>query len=237
MKTACQFKDARFMAAAEKRRVLGHWVKFLDSGFDARHFTRSLYDHLISHASFVAHFNRGGFHEVYFQNPLATQRFLDQFDRGKGCRSAEYGDAGWIDAEDYRDINGAMVDEASARLPGLRRLVRDREIARARQELARAEESLKHLLAEGGSRRHDTTGREPKARSEAKRANRIVVAIADGRITAVMSSDPRAKVTVFDFDHQITEARRADGSRTQAAAMATAEDEFAALTKGLVSAY
>ena len=145
-----QFKDARFMSAQEKRRVLGHWVKFLEGDFAATLFTASLYGHLSQRCAFVAHFDRAGFHAVYFKNPSDTQRFLDQFDRTQGCRSVEYGDAWWIDADGYRDINGAMVDEATGRLPGLRRMLREREVAKARMELATAEANLKRLMARGG---------------------------------------------------------------------------------------
>jgi hypothetical protein len=41
-----------------------------------------------------------------------------------------------------------MVDEASARLPVLRRLARGREIERARREIASGEATLARLLAE-----------------------------------------------------------------------------------------
>lgn len=151
MKAIGQFKDVRFMSAPEKRRVLGHWARFLEGGLDPRLFTQGLYDHLINHASFIAHFDRGGFSAVYFADPSATQRFLDQFDKSKGCRSVEYGYAGWIDDEDYRDINTALVDETTERLPGLRRMLRERETARARQERAVAEANLKRLLTDGAA--------------------------------------------------------------------------------------
>ena len=128
METNDQFKDVRFMTAAEKRRVLLQWVRFMKSGFDA-------------------HFNRGGFYEEYFKNPSDTQRFLDQFDRSKGCRSVEYGDAGWLNDEEYRDLNGAMVDAATGALPELRRMLRERETLKARQEFDRAERRLKEMLA------------------------------------------------------------------------------------------
>lgn len=147
MNTTGQFKDVRFMTAAEKQKVLGHWVKFLEGDLAPRLFTKSLYEHLINHASFIAHFSAGGFIETYFTDPTDTQRFLDQFDRAKGCRSIEYGDTGWIDTEDYRDINGAMVDEATGRLPELRRMLRNREVAKARQELGQAERRLKQILS------------------------------------------------------------------------------------------
>ena len=154
-----QFSDVKFMSAIEKRRVLGHWVKFLESGFIPHSFTQDLYAHLINHASFIAHFNRRGFHQVYFADPSVTQRFLDQFDRAKGCRSVEYGDTGWISDADYRDINGAMVDAATERMGGLRRLTREREISKRRIELAMAEANLNRLLA--GKDKTTATGGEP----------------------------------------------------------------------------
>jgi hypothetical protein len=142
-----EFKDVRFMTAAEKRKVLRQWVRFLKSGFEARLFMKSLYHHLIQHCSFIAHYNLGGFYGVYFEDPSATQRFLDQFDRSKGCLSVEYGYAWWINDEDYRDINNAMVDAATEMLPELRRMLKERETAKARQELEQAERRLKTVLA------------------------------------------------------------------------------------------
>lgn len=140
--------DSRFMSAQEKRRVVADWARFLESGFDPRLFTGRLYRHLTLHCSFIAHFDRAGFHGFYFSDPSATQGFLDQFDGTQGCRSVEYGDTGWIDAGDYRDVNGAMADEATARMPRLRRMLREREVAKARLELATAKTNLGRLLAE-----------------------------------------------------------------------------------------
>jgi len=147
MKTSIQFKDSPFLAAAEKRRVLEQWARFLKGGFDERRFTKGLYEHLIQRCGFIAHYNLSGFHDVYFGDPSATQRFLDQFDRAKGCLSVEYGDVQWINDGDYRDINGAMADAATGLLPGLRRMVLEREEAKARRELEQAEGNLKRVLA------------------------------------------------------------------------------------------
>ena len=146
METNNQFKDVRFMTAADKKKVLRQWDRFLKSGFDARHFMKSLYHHLIQHCSFIAHYNLGGFYGVYFEDPTNTQRFLDQFDRSKGCLSVEYGYAWWINDEDYRDINNAMVDATTGLLPELRHMLRERETAKARQEFEQAERRLKDIL-------------------------------------------------------------------------------------------
>ena len=142
-----EFRGVRFMTAAEKQKVLRQWKRFLKSGFEARLFMKSLYHHLIQHCSFIAHYNLGGFYGVYFEDPSATQRFLDQFDRSKGCLSVEYGYAWWINDEDYRDVNNAMVDAAAELLPTLRRMLKERETAKARQELEQAERRLKTVLA------------------------------------------------------------------------------------------
>ena len=149
MKMDYQFKDVRFMTAADKRNVLRQWIAFLKSGFAATRFMKSLYEHLITRCSFIAHFSRPIFFETYFKDPTATQRFLDQFDQSMGCLSIEYGEAGWLNHEDYRDINDAMVEAATELLPELRRLLRDRETAKARQELERAERRLNTLLTAG----------------------------------------------------------------------------------------
>ena len=147
MRTSDQFRDVRFMTAAEKRRVLCQWARFLKSGFDARHFMKSLYQHLTLHCSYIAHYSKAGFFEVYFEDPSATQHFLDQYDRSKGCLSVEYGNAWWINDEDYRDINGAMVDAAMAMMPALRRMLRERETVKAQQEFNQAERRLQEILA------------------------------------------------------------------------------------------
>ena len=146
METSNQFKDVRFMTAEAKQKILRQWVRFLKSGFDQRHFMKGLYHHLIQHCSFIAHYNLGGFYAVYFEDPSATQRFLDQFDRSKGCLSVEYGYAWWITDEDYRDINNAMVDATTGLLPELRHMLRERETAKARQEFDQAERRLKDIL-------------------------------------------------------------------------------------------
>ena len=75
------FTDAQYMTAQQKRRVLGDWVRFFAGGMRSEQFTKRLYEHLIQHCSYIAHYSRRGFFETYFADPEALQRFLDQFDR------------------------------------------------------------------------------------------------------------------------------------------------------------
>jgi hypothetical protein len=149
METDNRFKDVQFMTAAEKQRVLNAWVRFVRSRFALRSFTTALYQHLTLHSGFIGHYSRSGFYAVYFEDPLATQKFLDQFDRSKGCPSVEFGGSGWMENEDYRDINGAMVDAAMTMMPALRCMLRERETVEAQHEFNQAERRLKEILKAG----------------------------------------------------------------------------------------
>jgi hypothetical protein len=139
------FEDVPFMTAQEKRKVLKQWQWFLDSGFHISKFTQALYDHLIQHCSFIAHFDRRGFYATYFMHPSDTQRFLDQFDVDKGCESVEYGGGSWATRSDYYDINGAMVEAAGLRMKVLRASLEDRELAFAMGELEAANRRVEAL--------------------------------------------------------------------------------------------
>ena len=112
------FRDAPFMGARDKQLTLRAWVRFLRRGLRWEDFTKRLYEHLHLHCSFIAHYNRLGFYETYFEKGEDTVRFLSQFDKREGCRSVEYGWQ-WI-AGDYADLNQAMVEEGSQYIPQLK---------------------------------------------------------------------------------------------------------------------
>jgi len=103
------FEETKFMSIKDKELVLKAWETFLKKGMQEQHFTKRLYEHLISHCSLIAHFNRRGFYSHYFTSPSMTANFISQFDHDKGYRATEYGDDYWIRGE-YRDINMAMCD-------------------------------------------------------------------------------------------------------------------------------
>ena len=54
-----ELTDTKFMTADQKRVVLKQWEIFLRGGLKAGDFNKALYDHLIQHCSFIAHYNRG----------------------------------------------------------------------------------------------------------------------------------------------------------------------------------
>lgn len=104
-----KFQDAKFMSASAEELVLKQWITFIRGGFQWKHFTERLYEHLHQHSSFIAHYNRLGFYQTYFENPEDTARFLSQFDRDKERRSIEFGMNDWISG-DYKDLNEALCE-------------------------------------------------------------------------------------------------------------------------------
>lgn len=134
------------MSAEEKEKVLKDWRRFIESDFSKNRFTKNLYDHLIQHCSFIAHYNQQGFYGTYFEDPEDTMRFMKQFDKVQGCVSVEYGMKYWLTAEDYQDINTALVEALepykSDIYPRLRQRARESklgEIERLKRELAKYE--------------------------------------------------------------------------------------------------
>jgi hypothetical protein len=107
-KRGIKMTDVEFMTAKEKEMVLKQWVTFVKNGFKWEQFTDRLYKHLTLHCSFIAHYNRHGFYQTYFEQPEDTVKFLKQFDMDYRCRSVEYGADYWVTDLRYSDINGAM---------------------------------------------------------------------------------------------------------------------------------
>jgi len=140
-------KDAQFMTAQQKEKVLQDWVRFLQFGFRQKDFTKGLYHHLTQSCSFIAHFDLNGFYFTYFDphNVEDTLRFLKQFDRASGCVSVEYNDGWWLTRRDYADINSAMADLATPFLPALRAHLNKANLAQAQAELVKAQAKLAWL--------------------------------------------------------------------------------------------
>lgn len=133
---------SQFMSAEEKRKVLKQWELFLQSGCAREKFTKLLYNHLIQHCSFIAHYDIHGFYSTYFEDGDDTIHFLSQFDDREGMpRSVEYGMTYWLTDEEYYDINCEMVRVAGKYIPVLTKQAGARQksadIARARALLAK----------------------------------------------------------------------------------------------------
>jgi len=146
-----RFRDARFMTADEKRKVLVHWERFIRLGFKFEHFTKALYQHLTLHCSFIAHYNRRGFYETYFTDPEQTIRFFQQFDREHGCVSVEYGMDYWLHG-DCKDLNLAMCQVWDSYKGNcyiaLKKAAYRRDIDKAKALLKKHDISVKEVLIE-----------------------------------------------------------------------------------------
>lgn len=146
-----EFVDVQYMTANDKRLVLRAWVRFLRHGLRFQDFSKRLYDHLIQHCSFIAHYNKAGFYGYYFDLGNKTVHFLGQFDERNASHngvpnSAEYHADYWGDG-DYADINRAMVAAATPFIPGLI------ETAKAKQRAADLAEAAR-LLGKHGMAQH-----------------------------------------------------------------------------------
>jgi len=133
------FRDSEFMSAGEKLLVQKAWVRFLKNGLRRQDFSDRLYQHLINHCGFIAHYSRAGYYTTYFENGEDTMRFLSQFDKRGECRSVEYGGA-WGNGE-YEDLRRAMIEEASPYIPALMEQAsgnaRESDLAEARRLAAK----------------------------------------------------------------------------------------------------
>ena len=137
-------KDVKFMSATEKKKVLSHWERFLESNCAREKFTKSLYHHLINNCSFIAHYDINGFYATYFEEGEDTIRFLSQFDNSNGIpKSTEMGMTYWYTDPDYNDLNSAMCEVASKYIPLLSKMAKQKQI---NADIHRAE----HLLAKHG---------------------------------------------------------------------------------------
>jgi len=137
-----QLHDTKFMSAAEKSKVLKNWEAFLKSGLEKDKFAKALYEHLINHCSFIAHYDIHGFYDTYFESGDTTLDFLSQFDTRQGIpRSIEYGDlSGWLTDKDYYDINTEMCRIAFRYIPALELQAKNNQ---RHADLAHAEALLK----------------------------------------------------------------------------------------------
>ena len=138
-------KDTKFMAANEKERVLRQWERFLAGGLRWEQFNKPLYNHLIQHCSFIAHYDRAGFYSTYFESGDDIAVFLSQFDKSNALPngippSTEYNSTWWVN-DDYGDINMAMIETATKYIPNLleraRQKQKNRDIGQARTLLAK----------------------------------------------------------------------------------------------------
>ena len=62
-------KDGKYLSAAEKTKIALAFSRFVEHGFQQKHFTKALYKYLSLHFGFIAHFNQEGFYSARFASP------------------------------------------------------------------------------------------------------------------------------------------------------------------------
>jgi len=92
---AIPFTDTEYLSADDKRKILKQWVMFCASGFSHDKFTDRLYEHLILHCGFIAHYDIDGFYCEYFGAYGYIDCFVNQMN-SYNCMSC------------YDDINSQM---------------------------------------------------------------------------------------------------------------------------------
>lgn len=99
MFTADQFMPTKWDTAADKLWFANQFVKFVESGFNQRHFNDRFYRRLSNTFGHIAHYNRLGFWETFFTTTADKVRFLEVT-----LRHPCYGDPAWT----YSDVERAL---------------------------------------------------------------------------------------------------------------------------------
>ncbi|OPX89440.1 MAG: hypothetical protein A4E53_01517 [Pelotomaculum sp. PtaB.Bin104] len=105
-----KYSDTKFFTAKQKERAYKCFIRVLkERNIDK--IDKNLYEHLIQHCGFIAHYNIHGFKAEYSGGDF--RRFVEHFDRNSRV-FANWNH--WI-REEYADVNNDMVDLATAMAP------------------------------------------------------------------------------------------------------------------------
>jgi len=94
-----QFTPTQWDTAQDKAGFANRFVRFVQSGFAAKHFTDKFYRRLSNTFGHIANYNRGGFWDTFFTTTADKVRFLEETLQHPG-----YGDPAWT----YSDVERAL---------------------------------------------------------------------------------------------------------------------------------
>jgi hypothetical protein len=94
-----QFTPTQWDTAQDKATFAKQFIRFVQSDFAAKHFTDKFYRRLSNTFSHIAHYNRGGFWDMFFTTTADKVRFLEQT-----LQHFCYGDPAWT----YSDVERAL---------------------------------------------------------------------------------------------------------------------------------
>jgi hypothetical protein len=130
---ASQFTPTRWDTAQAKRWFAKQFVRFVQSDFAARHFTKRFYHRLSMTFGHIAHYNQGGFWEHFFTTTADKVRFLEQTHEHP-CG----GDPAWTYSDVERELKAWLRLEET--LERYRRKLTDETESTERAQLARLRE-------------------------------------------------------------------------------------------------
>jgi hypothetical protein len=93
------FTPTKWDTAEDKAAFAKRFVRFVQSGFAAQHFTDKFYRRLSNTFGHIAHYDRGGFWSEFFTTTADKVRFLEQT-----LQWPCYGDPAWT----YSDVETAL---------------------------------------------------------------------------------------------------------------------------------
>ena len=93
------FTPTKWATARDKTVFYRQFVKFVQSDFDAKYFTRPFYQRLSNTFGHIAHYNQSGFWETWFTTTADKVRFLKLT-----LRYPCYGDPAWT----FSDVETAL---------------------------------------------------------------------------------------------------------------------------------
>ncbi|NHN93261.1 hypothetical protein [Acetobacter sicerae] len=129
-------KPTRWATTEEKAKLGNAMLRFIAQGMPAEKFTASLYERLSNMFGFIAHCDRHGFAQTWFDSAVTRRDFLDQI-----ARHPCWGDPGFVWSDVEREI-GQRVRE---------NLLVEAWASRAREDQdAREKAELVRLMAKHG---------------------------------------------------------------------------------------
>jgi len=88
--TADQFTPTAWDTAEDKAKFANFFVSFIDAGCPAIRFQKRFYDRLMNTHGHIAHYDRGGFFDVWFATPEKIAKFIGYWIEQPACGSPEY---------------------------------------------------------------------------------------------------------------------------------------------------
>ena len=128
-----QFTPTKWQTAQDKAAFAKQFVRFVQSGFAAKHFTDKFYRRLSNTFGHIAHFSRGGFWDTFFTTTADKVRFLELT-----LRWSWHGDPAWT----FGDVEQALQAwlQVDKTLERYRQQLAEETEAVERAELARLQE-------------------------------------------------------------------------------------------------